>query len=153
MTYPTTAAESVALVDVLDPAAVGATATTGGSIQFGASSGAYASQAVAILSIGACNGTVDFELRQATDTAFGTEKEITGKAITQLTASDDNEQAIINLDASELDTANGYDTWRWKATTGGDTNVLSVVVLATDASYGPASDYNVATVATGSFIK
>jgi len=153
MTYPTTAAESVALVDVLDPAAVAAATTNGGAIQFGASSGAFASQAIAILIVGACNGTVDFKLEQATDTTFGTKKDITGKAITQLTASDDNEQAIINLDSSELDTANGYDTWRWVATTAGDTNVLSAVVLATDASYGPSSDYNVATVATGSFIK
>lgn len=61
------------------------------------------------------NGTIDAKLRQATDSSGTGAKDITGKAITQLTQAGtdkSNKQAFINLESEDLDTANGF---RWVA--------------------------------------
>lgn len=68
-------------------------------------------KAVVIIHVGAIatNGTVDADLEQASNTAAGTRKAITGKSITQLTDADDNKVVVIELDSSELDVDNGFE--------------------------------------------
>jgi hypothetical protein len=55
-----------------------------------------------ILNVGATDITVDAKLQEATDSSGTSAQDITGFAITQLTATDDNEQVVIEIDATEL---------------------------------------------------
>src|SRR5690606_40992443 len=52
------------------------------------------------------SATLDAKLRQATDSSGTGAKDITGKAITQIT--DSNKQAVINCRDDELDQENGF---------------------------------------------
>lgn len=58
----------------------------------------------------ASTGTVDAKLQQATSDAGAGAKDVTGKAITQLTeaGTDSNKQFLINATASDFDHANGF---------------------------------------------
>jgi hypothetical protein len=58
----------------------------------------------------ASTGKVDAKFEQATSAAGAGAKDVTGKALTQLTQAggDSNKQALINLHASELDVAGGF---------------------------------------------
>lgn len=70
-------------------------------------------RAILVANIGdmGTNATLDIHLRQATTTAAGTEKAITGKAITQLTQAggDGDDIVCIELQTEELDVDGGYD--------------------------------------------
>ncbi len=70
-------------------------------------------RAVAILRVGtiAAAGTVDFSIRQATDTAGAGAKAITGKAITVLTQAggDGDDTCVIEVRTEELDVNNAFD--------------------------------------------
>lgn len=96
----------------------------------------------------ASSGTIDCQLVQATSSTGAGSKNITGKAITQLTAgsTDSNKQAWINVDGGELDVENSF---RYVAAT------MTVSVAAADSAayifgsnpnYGPASNNDVSTV-------
>ena len=97
--------------------------------------------------------TLDAKLTQATSSAGAGEKDITGKAITQLTqaGSDSDKQAIINCRAEELDVANDFRFVRLVQTGGTGSPATSVdhgaVLLGFGARYGPASDSDLASVA------
>lgn len=57
------------------------------------------------------NGTLDAKLRQATSAAGAGAKDITGKAMTQMTEAVvnlSNKQAFINLESEDLDSNNGF---------------------------------------------
>lgn len=96
---------------------------------------------VAVGTLGA-SATADAKLQQASDSGGTGAKDITGKAITQLTkaGSDDNKQAIINLRSDELDVANGFTHVRLSITVGTAASVVAGVVLGHDARYQPADD-------------
>lgn len=87
------------------------------------------------------NATLDAKLEQAT-TDGGTAKDVTGKAITQLTqaGTDSNKQAVINCRADELDVANGYRYVRLSMTVGTATSDAGAVVLGHEARYAPSAD-------------
>jgi hypothetical protein len=90
------------------------------------------------------SATVDFKL-QSSATSGGTYADISGKSITQLVkASNDNNQAVIEIQASELPA--GQPFVRGVYTVGTAASILSGVVLGSNERYEPASDYNQAGV-------
>uniref|UniRef100_A0A6M3KDS5 Uncharacterized protein n=1 Tax=viral metagenome TaxID=1070528 RepID=A0A6M3KDS5_9ZZZZ len=92
------------------------------------------------------NGTVDFKLQEATDSSGTGATDITGKSITQLTqaGTDDNKQAIIEIDASEL--TDGYPYVAAVMTVGTAASDAAAICLAGDARFKPASDFDLSSV-------
>lgn len=94
------------------------------------------------------SATVNAKLVQATDGSGTGVKDITGKAITQLTqaGSDDDKQAIINCTADELDVANGFTHVALSMTIATAACDAGAVILGFNPRYGPASDNDLSTV-------
>lgn len=85
--------------------------------------------------------TLDAKLEQATDAAGAGAKDIAGKAITQLVkATDDDKQAIINLNQDQLDINAGYTHFRLTMTVAAANSDTGGVVFSFDQRQGPASD-------------
>jgi hypothetical protein len=82
------------------------------------------------------NATIDFKLQQATNSSGDDAKDITGKAITQLSEAncpaDNDSHAIINLHPSELDIDNDFNYVRMVMTVGTDASPCSAFVLTGD---------------------
>lgn len=99
-----------------------------------------------VISVGATDTTVDALVREATDDQGTDEQDLTGKAITQLAGTDDNKQAIIEVDASEL--SDGFTHVSLDITVGDGTTGanVSAVALVGHARYQPASDNDLASV-------
>ena len=95
------------------------------------------------------NATIDAKLQQATDAAGTGAKDITGKAITQLTkaGTDDNKQAVINVAASDLDISNDFSHVQLSMTVAVASSDAGAAVFGHFPHYGPASDNQAATVA------
>jgi hypothetical protein len=135
----------VAVVDCIDPDAYGTGAVNGDIIDM-----ADFEQVMFIVQVGdmVSTGTVNFQVYQGNTSALGSSKVITGAAITQLTqaGADDNKQAIVVVKRADLDVANGF---RWVrgtltlTTAGADSGVVS---LGFYPRFGPASDYDLASV-------
>lgn len=86
--------------------------------------------------------TIDAKLEQATDASGTGAKDITGKAITQLTQAggDSDKQAIINLRDDELDVANDFTDVRLSMTIAVLASDASAMILGHNARYKPATD-------------
>lgn len=86
-------------------------------------------------------GTIDAKLEQAQDSSGTGAKDITGKAITQLTAAgtDSDKQAIINCRSDELDLNNGFTHVRLSMTGGTASADSAAIMLGAAARYEPAS--------------
>lgn len=97
---------------------------------------------MALISVGALgsSATVDAKLQQATDSSGTGAKDITGKAIAQLTkaGSNDNSQAMINLKADELDVTNGFRFVQLSVTPAVAASLIGATVLGFDPANGPA---------------
>lgn len=103
--------------------------------------------AVIMAGILGASATVDAKFEQATDGAGAGAKDIAGKAITQLVkATNDDDQAIINVRANELDVDNLFTHVRLVLTVGTATSDTAAVVLGFDAPYGPANDFDLDSV-------
>lgn len=93
-------------------------------------------------------GLLDASIRQATDGSGTGAKAISGKSITQLTqaGADDNKQAIINVDAEELDVDGGFAfvSLRMTLTTAGAD--AGGMLIGVNPRLGPASDNDSSTV-------
>ena len=100
-----------------------------------------------VCAVGATDTTVDVKLQEATDSSGTGAADISGKAVTQLGATDDNKQVIIEVDASEL--SDGFDYVACLVTSGNGTLGADTCVIAIsgDSRYKPASGYDLATVA------
>ncbi len=99
----------------------------------------------ALLQMGVIDQTVDFKLREASSSG-GTYADISGKAVTQFTATDDGKSAIINLKAEELLTT----TTHIKASvtiSSGTSSLVSVAIFGIRPKYGPANDDKLSTLA------
>lgn len=139
--------EAVAVGAVIDPDAYAASTVVSAFVDMG-----LFDQVLALVAGGdlTASSTLDAKLEQAQDAAGTGVKDITGKAITQLTQAggDSNKQALINCRAEELDTNGGFSFVRLSMTftagTGGDGGGT---LLALGAGYGPASDNDAASVA------
>jgi len=88
------------------------------------------------------SATLDAKLQQATDSSGTSAKDISGKAITQLTqaGTDADKQAIINCRADELDTANGFTHVKLVITVGTASSDGAGLIIGTDARHEPAAD-------------
>lgn len=92
------------------------------------------------------SGTVDAKLQQATDSSGTSAKDITGKAIVQITAS--GAQAEINLKQDELDVNNGFTYVKLVITPATAASLIAGALRGVDPRYGPADGYAATTVAT-----
>ncbi len=89
--------------------------------------------------------TVDVALYEATDSSGTSAAAITGKAVTQLTATDDNKQVVIEVADSDL--AAGFTHVACKVTVAGTTADASVVGMGINAREEPARNNDQASVA------
>ena len=77
--------------------------------------------------------TVDAKFQQATSSGGAGAKDVTGKAITQLVkASNDNNDALINIKQEDLDTANGFKFIQLSVTVGAAASLIAAEVLGFD---------------------
>ena len=91
------------------------------------------------------SATVDASLSQAQDTTGTGAKAIAGKAITTITGAG-GVQALINLQAHELDVNNGYQFVELTLTVGTAASETAGFVLGASTRYEPASAFNQAGV-------
>lgn len=86
------------------------------------------------------NATVDGKFEQATSAAGAGAKDVTGKAITQLTqaGTDSDKQAILNLQGEDLDVPGGFRWARLSVTVAVATSDLGAAVFGFDSRYAPA---------------
>lgn len=99
------------------------------------------------------NGSVNAKLEQAQDAAGTGAKDITGKAITALTAAgtDSDKQARINLREEELDNNNGFTHVRLSITVASTDSpppgsYVVGVIYGLDPDYHSAEEHDAATV-------
>lgn len=98
-------------------------------------------QAIVLAGALGTSATLDAKLEQATDSSGTGAKDISGKALTQLTdaGSDSDKQAIINCRSDELDVNNGFTHVRLSMTVAVASSDSAAVVLGHYARYQPAS--------------
>jgi hypothetical protein len=97
------------------------------------------------------SATVDAKFEQANTAAGGDVKDVTGKAITQLTqaGTDSDKQAVINLQSEELDVNGGFRWARLTVTVGTATSDMGAAVFGCDPRYSPPTDlYSVDEIVT-----
>ena len=128
------------LVGVIDPDLNTAGTLTTGWINMG-----LFETVQAIIMAGALgtNATLDAKLEQATDSSGTGAKDISGKAITQLTQAgtdDSDKQAIINCRSDELDVNNDFAYVRLSMTVAVASSDSAALVLGHHARYQPATD-------------
>ncbi len=137
--------EKAAIVATIDPASLTANTYVSDYVDM-----ADFEQVMAILLLGAIttNGTVDAKLVQATDSSGTGVKDISGAAVTQLTkaGSDDNKQVILQTRGDLLDVEGGFRYVALSVTTATAASLGAAVVLGFNPTYGPASDYDLASV-------
>ena len=93
-------------------------------------------------------GTIDAKIQQAQDGNGTNAKDVPNKAITELAAAGGGDVEVeINLDAQELDTNNGFGFIQLSITTASAASGTAGLVFGFLPRYGPASDFNAATVA------
>lgn len=131
--------DRVRVMGVIDPDATAASTVTTGYVSL-----ADFGSVMAIIMAGTLgtSATVDAKLQQATDSSGTGVKDISGKAITQLTeaGTDSDKQAIINCRSEELDVANGFTHVRLSITVATATSDVGGILLGLDARYEPVTD-------------
>jgi len=115
-----------ALISIIPPALTDASAVNSGwlSVQ-------DAVRVFAIILLGATDITVDAKIQQASDSAGTGAKDVTGAAITQFTALNDNKFSTIDLETALMDHHNGFNHIRLLVTAGDGTlgaNLSAVVI-------------------------
>ena len=131
--------DEAVLVGVIDPDLNTAATYTTGWINMGLFE---AIQAIILAGALGTSATLDAKLQQATDSSGTGAKDISGKAITQLTEAggDSDKQAIINCRSDELDVNNGFSHVRLSMTVATASSDSGAVVLGHHARYQPATD-------------
>lgn len=131
--------EQVAVLGTIDPDATGASTVVSDYTDLGK----FESIMVVVMTgtLGA-SATVDAVIKQATDSSGTGAKDLTtSKAITQLVkASNDDDQAIINVRAEDLDMANDFRYAAVSLTVGTATSDVAAIILGINPRFGPASD-------------
>jgi hypothetical protein len=135
--------EMAAVVATIDPASL--TANTYVSDWVDAS---QFEQLMAVLVLGAISagGTVDAKLRMSAAANGSNPADVPGKALTQLTqaGTDSNKQAILQVRGDEL--PGDYRYVALSVTTATAAALGSAVILGFNPTYGPASDFDLASV-------
>ena len=137
--------DSVAVVAAIDPDAYTAAAYTSDYVDM---SKFHRIQALVLVGEMQATSTVDAKLVQATDSGGTGSKDITGKAITQLTqaGSDADKQAVINCRADELDLDNKFDFVAVTVTVGAAASDMGAVIIGLDARHDAATGSDLASV-------
>jgi len=137
--------EASAVVGTIDPDAIAAS-----TVVSDYANAEYFHQFMAIIMAGTlgASATLDAKLVQATDSSGTGSKDITGKAITQLTqaGTDSDKQAIINCLSTELDVANGFNHIAISMTISTATSDAGALLLGCEPRFAPASDNDLSTV-------
>ena len=137
--------DRAAIVGVIDPDLNAAGTVTTGWVAM-----ADWGSLMALVAVGALGtaSTVDAKLEQATDGAGTGAKDITGKAITQLTdaGSDSDKQALINVFNDDLDINNAFTHVRLSMTVTTASSDSAGFLLGLDPRNGVASANDAATV-------
>ncbi len=96
---------------------------------------------VILISVGdlAATATFNVDVEQATDNAGAGVKNITGKSITALAATDDDVPIAIEIRAEELDVAGGFDFIRVECTPANAAVEFAVFVLGVVPRFVPVS--------------
>jgi len=133
------------VVGVIDPDAYAASTQTTGWIH-AAKFGAF----LAIIMAGdmGASATIDAKIEQASDSSGTGAKDVSGLAITQLTkaGTDDNKQALINIQHADLDINNGFDYFRVSMTVATAACDAGAIVLGFDPRKGAATANDLSTV-------
>lgn len=137
--------QQVGIVGVIDPDNYTAGTVTTGWINMAEMERI---QAVVMVGTLGTSATVDAKLEQALDGSGASAKDVSDKAITQLTQAggDDRKQAVIELKAEELDVANGFGFVRLSITIGTAASDVGGLVLGAGFRYGPATDRDLVSV-------
>lgn len=136
--------EIAAIVGTVDPDANGVGAVSSDWVDMAAFESIMAIVMSGTLGTSA---TLDAKLEQATDSSGTGAKDISGKAITQLVkASNDDDQAIINCRAEDLDLANDFTHARLTMTVGTATSDAAGIVLGFNAKRMPVDGEDLASV-------
>lgn len=87
------------------------------------------------------SATLDAKVQQAQDSVGTGLKDITGKLITQLTqaGTDSDKVALINVDADDLDRANGFTHVRLSMTVAVATSETAMYLFGADSRYLPVT--------------
>ena len=137
--------EKMAIVATIDPDAYSASTYTSDYANT-----EYFHEYLAAIHVGtmATSSTVDAKLIQATSATGAGAKDITGKAITQLTegGTDSDKQALINLRTDELDVAGGFSFVAIQMTVATAASDSGAVLWGVQPRFGPASDNDLASV-------
>lgn len=100
-----------------------------------------------VVSVGATDITVDAKVQQATDASGTGAADMTGKAITQIAADEDNGQVIIEVKAEELTSTNTHVAVVVTVGDGTTGAYVSAIALQGRMRYKDAANYDVASVA------
>lgn len=93
-----------------------------------------------VLELGATDQATDFKVVQATAAAGTGSKDVSGAVIAQLATTDDNKQAIIEVEVRKLDINNGfYFVAVTTALTGGTATTGSIVFYGVNPSVIPVA--------------
>ncbi len=138
--------ELFAVLATIDPASLAV-----GTVTTGWLSVANFHALVASIETGALgtSATLDAKLQQALDSSGTSAKDITGKAITQLTQAGGGsaKQVLINVKPEELDTVNGFGFVRLSITVGVAASLAGAQVLGVNPRYATADAFNQTAVA------
>lgn len=139
------ASDRAVLAGVIDP-----DVTAAGDVSTGWVSMADFESIMAVAMAGTLgsSATFDAKLEQATDSSGTDAKDVSGKAITQLTQAGTDQsdsQAIINCRAEELDITNGFTHVRLTITVATATSDAGGFIIGMNGRYQPVAD--VSTVA------
>jgi hypothetical protein len=137
--------ELFSVLATIDPASQAVGTTSTGWIAAGNHHNLLALVQSGALGTGA---TLDAKFQQAQDASGTGAKDLTGKAITQLTqaANGSAKQALINLRPDDLDVANGYAYVRLSVTVGVAASLTAAQVLGVNPRFAPGDASNQAAV-------
>ncbi len=91
-----------------------------------------------VVDVGVLGSTLDVAVWQATNVAGTGAKVVTGKALTQLAATDDDSHCVIELRTEELDVDGGFDCIRVQTESGAaGGNTYGVVIYGAPGRFPP----------------
>jgi hypothetical protein len=133
--------ELFAILATIDPASLAVGTVTTGWLSLVNFHGLLVSIQTGALGAAA---TLDAKLQQAIDAAGTSAKDITGKAIAQLTqvGGGSSKQALINLKPEDLDTVGGFGFVRLSITVGVAASLASAQVLGINPRFTPADAFD-----------
>lgn len=135
----------IAVAATIDPDATAAGTVTSDWVNM-----ANFDQVMAIVAAGTLgtSATVDAKIEQATDGSGTGAKDVSGKAITQMTQAGTDQsdtQAVIGVSAADLDVANNFDHVRLSITVGTATSDVGGVIVGLPSDL-PATGVDLASV-------